>query len=257
MYRFLLRPRWIAGHLLVIVTVVAFVNLGLWQLRRLDERQAHNALVTERLAAGPQQLDAVLAAVGGDPDAVAFRRVTVGGAYAGPQVLTAPRSYAGRAGQQVLGVLERADGPDVLIDRGWIPFDSRLQQAPPTPDGQVQIEGVVRLREPGDAGDAAPVAQIVPAQIGQRLGRDVSPFYVQLRRQRPPVPAGAPRPTPLPELTEGNHGSYAVQWFSFALIALVGYPILLRRQALRDDSPDAGPPHAGGRNITVGSAARS
>jgi cytochrome oxidase assembly protein ShyY1 len=61
----------------------------------------------------------------------------------------------------------------------------------------------------------------------------------------------------LPELTEGNHGSYAVQWFSFALIALVGYPILLRRQALRDDSPDAGPPHAGGRNITVGSAARS
>jgi len=256
MYRFLLRPRWIAGHLLVILTVVAFVNLGLWQLRRLDERQAHNALVAERLAADPQPLDAALADAGGDPGAVEFRRVTVAGTYAGPQVLTAPRPYTGRPGQQVLSVLEHDDGRAVLVDRGWIPFDSRSQQVPPTPDGRVRVEGVVRLREPGDVGDAAQVAQIVPAQIGQRVGRDLAPFYVQLRRQRPAAPVGAPRPTPLPVLTEGNHRSYAVQWFGFAMVALAGYPLLLRHQAREDDPPDHGPPDAGGRSITVGSVAR-
>ncbi|HSJ44025.1 MAG TPA: SURF1 family protein [Euzebyales bacterium] len=237
MYRFLLRPRWIAGHLLVIVTVVAFVNLGLWQLRRLDERQSYNARVTERLAADPQPLDAALAGVGGATDDLEFRRVTVAGTFAGAQVLTAPRNYAGRPGQQVLSVLERADGPAVLVDRGWMPFDRGAQQPPAAPDGRVEVHGVLRLRESGDVGAADQVAQIVPAQIAERLGRRLAPFYVQLQGQQPPPAAGSPTPTPLPELTEGNHRSYAVQWFSFALIALVGYPILVWRTARQDDDP--------------------
>jgi len=258
MYRFLLRPRWIAGHLLVIVTVVAFVNLGLWQLRRLDERQAHNALVTERLAADPRPLDAALAEAGGDPGAVEFRRVTVAGTYAGPQVLTAPRPYTGRPGQQVLSVLEHDDGRAVLVDRGWIPFDSRMQQAPAAPDGRVQVRGVVRLRESGDVGAAEQVAQIVPAQIAQRLGRSLAPFYVQLQGRQPPDATGAPRPTPLPEVTEGSHRSYAVQWFSFALIALVGYPMLLWRTAKQHGAGDGDedPPDADRRDVAVGPAAR-
>ena len=45
MYRFLLRPLWILSHLFVLACVVAFVSLGLWQLRRLDERKAYNAQV--------------------------------------------------------------------------------------------------------------------------------------------------------------------------------------------------------------------
>ena len=44
MYRFLLRPKWIGFHLLVVAAIVTMVNLGFWQLRRLDERQAFNAV---------------------------------------------------------------------------------------------------------------------------------------------------------------------------------------------------------------------
>lgn len=258
MYRFLFRPRWIAGHVLLIVTVVAVVNLGLWQFRRLDERQAYNALVTERLAADPQPLDAALSDVGGDVDDLELRRVTIAGTFTGQQVLTAPRTYAGQPGQQVLAVLERADGPAVLVDRGWIPFDSRVQQAPAAPDGRVQVRGVVRLRESGDVGAAEQVAQIVPAQIAQRLGRSLAPFYVQLQGRQPPDATGAPRPTPLPEVTEGSHRSYAVQWFSFALIALVGYPILLWRTAKQHGAGDGDedPPDADRRDVAVGPAAR-
>ena len=231
MYRFLLRPRWLAGHVLLIVTVVAFVNLGLWQLRRLDERQAYNTLVAERLATDPQPLDAALSDVGGDTGRLELRRVSVAGTFTGEQVLTAPRNYAGQPGQQVLAVLERPDGTAVLVDRGWIPFDSRAQQAPAVPEGRVEVRGVVRLRESCDLRAAAQVARIVPAQIAQRLGRSLTRFYVQLQSQQPPAAPGAPRPTPLPELSEGSHRSYAVQWFSFALIALVGYPILVWRTA--------------------------
>ena len=60
MYRFLLTPRWIAFHLLVIAGIVLMINLGFWQLRRLDERQAFNAQVTSRIDVPPAPLDDVL-----------------------------------------------------------------------------------------------------------------------------------------------------------------------------------------------------
>lgn len=239
MYRFLLRPRWIAGHLVLIVTVVACVNLGFWQLRRLEERRTYNARVTERLAAAPVELDAALSDAGG-ADALDFRRVEVEGAFVeGQQLLTAPRSFDGRPGQQVLSVLEPAgaDGPAVLVDRGHIPFDRETTGAPPVPDGRVRLTGVLRSAEPGDVGDAEQVARVVPAQIADRLGRPLRDVFLQLRGQEPTPAAGAPQPTPLPELTEGSHLSYALQWFSFAVIALVGYPVLLWRTARQ--APDA------------------
>ena len=40
-------------------------------------------------------------------------------------------------------------------------------------------------------------------------------------------------PVPPPELSEGPHLGYAVQWFIFSAIAVVGYPLVLRRVALR------------------------
>ncbi len=230
MYRFLLQPKWIVGHLLVIVTVITFVNLGLWQLGRLEARQTRNALITTRLAAPPQPLDQVLSDVGGDAELAQFRRVEVDGTFAaGQQLLTAPRSFEGRPGQQVLSLLQRDGRPAVLVDRGWIPFD-RAARPPPVPDGAVRIEGIVRAAEPGDIGGGAQVARIAPGQIAERLDRPLEVVFVQAAGQSSPAP-GSPRPTPLPELTEGSHRSYAVQWFTFALIALSGYLVLIWRNA--------------------------
>ena len=38
-YRFLLRPWWIATHVLLIAAVLLMVRLGFWQLDRLHEKQ--------------------------------------------------------------------------------------------------------------------------------------------------------------------------------------------------------------------------
>lgn len=232
MYRFLLTPRWIAGHVLLVVTVITFVNLGFWQLRRLDERREYNALVTQRLQAAPVPLDELLQTVGPDVDALEFRRVVVRGRFQPEgQLLTAPRSRDGRPGPQVLTVLQSEAGDLVLVDRGWIPFDRDVVRAPPAPDGPVRVDGILRGPEPGAIGTGDHVARIVPEQIGDRLGQQLPGFYLELWAQQPPPPAGAPLPGRAPELTEGNHQSYALQWFSFALIALVGYPTLVWRTA--------------------------
>ena len=61
------------------------------------------------------------------------------------------------------------------------------------------------------------------------------PAYVQLVSSTPGEvnPEGAPELVPLgrPELSEGPHLGYAVQWFTFTTIAVVGYALLLRRVA--------------------------
>jgi surfeit locus 1 family protein len=241
MRRLLLTPRWIAGHLLVVLAVITFVNLGFWQLRRLDERRAYNALVTQRLDAAPVPLDELVARFGDDPDALEFRRVVVNGRYQPEgQLLTAPRSRDGRPGPQVLTVLDAGDGARVLVDRGWIPFDRAAVRAPAPPEGSVRVEGIVLGPEPGATGTGEQVARIVPRQIGERTGQALPAFYVELWDQRPAVPATGPLPGRPPDLLEGSHQSYALQWFAFALIALVGYPMLLWRtvRGSHDDVTD-------------------
>jgi cytochrome oxidase assembly protein ShyY1 len=37
-------------------------------------------------------------------------------------------------------------------------------------------------------------------------------------------------PVPLPDLSEGPHLSYAIQWFCFAAVAVAGAAILVRRE---------------------------
>ena len=55
-YSFLRSGVWIAGFLIVALTVVLFVSLGLWQMRRLDERKELNSTIEARMAQGPIDL---------------------------------------------------------------------------------------------------------------------------------------------------------------------------------------------------------
>lgn len=243
MYSFLRSPKWLAGHVFALVGVLAFVNLGFWQLRRLDERREANALVSARMAEEERPLAEVLAAVGGDPEALAYRRVTAQGAYlVDEELLLSTRSYVGSPGHHLLTPLETADGAGVLVDRGWVPLpldDPPVAQAAPGAT-EVTVSGVLfpPLADPGSPPDAEFVRQVDLARIAGRTSIELAPVYLLAQEQIPPVPQDLPRPGDLPELDEGSHLSYAVQWFLFAAIVLVGYPALLRRTAHELQRPD-------------------
>jgi surfeit locus 1 family protein len=234
-YRFLWSPRWLLAHLALLVVVASCVRLGFWQLRRLDERRAFNAMVTERLAAREEPLAAVL----GEPaDRLAYRRVTATGRYVpSEEVLLSPRSRDGAPGHDVLTPLVTANGA-ILVDRGWVPFalsTPPVAQAAPPP-GEVTVTGYLlpgrHAPRAGPVG-AAKLAFVSDADIG-RLQRQITarlaPFYLVGTHQSP-APGALPRPGAPPELSEGPHLSYAVQWFLFACVAVVGYPFLIRRRA--------------------------
>jgi len=68
------------------------------------------------------------------------------------------------------------------------------------------------------------------ATIAPELPAPVLPLVAQLQTQDPSQAGDLPRVVPPPELSEGPHFSYAIQWFTFATIALVGYGLLVRRE---------------------------
>lgn len=183
----------------------------MWQLRRLKGRRARNAVVAARLALPPLELHGPVPL-----DSVRQRRVTAHGVYDWSAQRTWPgRSFEGTPGVALITPLRLADGSRVLVDRGWVysPDAFHVDNPYREPD-TATVEGIA-LVPPRGRGDVDPTGFL--------------PFVIQLERPDPPQPSGLPRRWPLPVLDNGPHLSYAIQWFSFALIALVGTAALIRK----------------------------
>ncbi|MEO1057052.1 MAG: SURF1 family protein [Actinomycetota bacterium] len=238
-YRFLLQPRWIAFHIVVIFGVVLMINLGFWQLDRLDQRQSFNADVEARSDEPVVPLDELLAEPGFDADTAQWRIVSAEGTWIDEQVLVFNRTQGGRAGDNVITGLQldnasAGDPSVVLVNRGFIPL---TVDAPTPPDGNVEIIGRVRptqQRQTGQLTDAAdgPLTEIRRVEIDRlapQFDGTVAPIYLDLIESTPPVSDTDPTPVPAPDLDEGPHLSYAMQWFIFAVCVVIGWVLAVRR----------------------------
>lgn len=247
--RKLLRPRWLFGHLLAVGLVALFISLGLWQLRRLEQRQAHNEIVVERSAREPVSLDAALEQSEAAGEVLEYLPVTAEGEFAPEhEVLLRGRSLGGQPGFNVLTPLvvgtAGAQPTAVLVERGWVPYEHDsvpVTQAPP-PSGTVEVSGRLLAPTGPPEGASARFAPRDPAEgrLVQTYYVDVErlaaqmPFrlvdaYVQQTGSSPSQPAELPLPLPAPAVDEGPHRGYAIQWFSFAAIGVIGYALLLRK----------------------------
>ena len=231
--RRLLRPAWLLTHLLVVAAFVVMVNLGFWQLRRLDARQAHNAVVEERMSQPVGPFHEVVDLV--NLEESANRPVEVRGVFdPGREVYVMNRTRDGLPGVHVVTLMEGGFGA-VVVDRGFLPRPAYLggeehYWAPG--GGEVVVTGWIRLSRTSRFGNGDEVDVVDIADLSGRWGVALLPAYVQ-------ATAGAaagdyPLRPQVPDLTSGPHLGYAVQWFVFAVIALVGYPLVLVR-ITRDD----------------------
>ena len=245
-FSFVLRPKWIAGHVLVLVAVVVFILMGFWQLRRLQERQDFNAILTSRTAEVERPIAEVLDELGDDQEELELRLVTAAGRYSpDEEIILLARSYQGLSGHHVLTPLYLTDDTAVIVDRGWVSIDldkpGMSEFAPPL--GEVRVSGALRKTEvrgsfgPVDAAEGVltQTARVDLARIEQQDAADLLPVYVQLLGQDPQQPGGVPAMAALPVPSEGPHRGYAVQWFLFAAVVIVGYPTLLWRTARDQD----------------------
>ena len=252
MYRFALRPLWILSHLFAVAVVVAFVLLGLWQLDRHEQRADRNATVQARSELAPVPVVDALDGVA-DADDLRFRTVTASGTYGDRDLLVDNRSKDGLPGAWVLTPLRLDDGTTLVVNRGFQFNDGGRVTPEPAPAGPVSLEGTVTTWEgdgcgvrTGADGDPVGMACLRRPTAEDVFGAEVLPVVVQAQSATPPA-SDLLAPVPLPELDDGPHRSYAVQWFIFATIIAVVYPLILRRVARgvgeRADEPDAGTGH--------------
>jgi len=225
--------RWAALAVVVVTLVVAMVNLGYWQLDRLEQRRERNDAVAGHENAPVRDWSEVFGPVITEADQ--WQRVRVSGTFdAEHQFVARYRSNAGQSGYEVLTPLRTADGRHLLVDRG---FGARpagedfLTVAPPPPAGEVTIVGHVRRNEQGSEQATNPtdgqVRLVNSAAIATALPYPLLDGYLGVLEIVPPQQGGLV-PVQPPELTEGNHLSYAVQWFMFSAIAGVGLVLLIR-----------------------------
>jgi surfeit locus 1 family protein len=218
-----------------LVVAAGCVRLGFWQLDRLHQRRARNAAVVAARQLPPLDLGR-----GVTLDAARDRHLHARGPYDYPhQLLWHGRSYEGIPGVDLLTPLRLPDGGVVLVDRGWAPSPDayHVDQGAYREADSAEVWGVGLVPWARSDADLAKLAAALPYPI--------LPFLLQALPPTPPTPSAggaAPRALalppglrrwPAPELSDGPHLSYAIQWFSFALIIGVGSVALVGQRTRR------------------------
>lgn len=243
--------RWLLATLLVLAGAAVCIRLGIWQLDRLEQRRAFNTRVSAQLEQAPLELTPAAVAALTDADLYnqEYRQVVVQGTYDHSQeVAIQNQAWENQWGVHLLTPLVISGTQQaILVDRGWIPaadFAAGDWQAYQEP-GIVTVSGILRRpqtkAEIGNRSDPTPAPGEGPrkswyfvniAQISRQVSTPLLGAYIQQAPQ--PTHTGLPyRALAKVEISEGPHMGYALQWFTFAALLLIGYPFFIRRQEKR------------------------
>lgn len=232
------KSKTIAFGVLTAIAAAVCVRLGIWQLDRLGQRRAQNAIVSSRGAEPPLSLAALS---GQDTSVTHWRRVRVEGvAEYERELVHATRSQNGSPGVYLLTPVRPVDGSWgdtlLLVLRGYVyapdgrtidfakareadtlRMDALLTSFPPPRPGMARMQSSPRAMRLLDRDTIAtmmgkPVAPFILLALGDTIMQDIT------------------RPTrvPPPAISDGPHLSYALQWFSFATVFVVGFAVFAR-----------------------------
>jgi len=228
----LLSRRWIVFFLVVVVLAYGTWWLGRWQFHRLEDRKHDNAVVERNEGAQPVPVTDVLAPRRAVDPEDEWRLVTATGRYlVEDTVVVRYRTREGSSGVDVVVPLQTAGGATVLVDRGWLATDNSgattPQDVPVPPPGEVTVTGWVRADGTGDSTRVRDhsTRAVSSEAIGEALGRELLGGFLDLSSEDPPpeTPLMAPE---LPDLGNGPHFFYGLQWWFFGLLAVFGFGYL-------------------------------
>ncbi|MBP1860031.1 SURF1 family protein [Rhizobium herbae] len=229
------------GGLLLLV-IMGFAALGIWQLERLSWKLDLIARVDARVHAAPvpppersewQNINAA---------ADEYRRITVSGTFLNDSETLVGASTELGPGFWVMTPLVLADGTTVFVNRGFVPSDRRDRKTRPDSEtnGIVTVTGLMRMTEPkgsllqsNDPAAGRWYSRDVAA-IAQSLGmKDEAPYFIDA--EAAPVPGQLPVGGLTKIVFPNNHLVYAITWFALALMTVAGCAIAIRHEwAARD-----------------------
>lgn len=240
-----MKRRNIIAAVLAVITALVFARLGVWQLQRLSERRTRNQALATRLHTPPLPL----AQLPSDSAGAHWRRAFIIGGYDfDHQIVLGGRTHDGSPGVQILTPMHPdGGGPAVLVNRGWVyspdaaSVDLGTWDEPPhaTVTGYVENfvhggRGVARLPSHANVW-----SRLDASELDTAFPFPIAPYYlVQLDtmvdyRLAHELPTTTPVRLVLPTMDDGPHMNYAIQWFTFAVVALVGVGTLIAQDVKR------------------------
>ena len=226
------RSRWVGVAVLLLVSAVC-ARLGVWQLSRLHQRRVLNAAILRARTAPPVSLDTPGAR---DSVSLAYRRVTATGRYdRRHEVVLRGQAYLGTPGVYVVTPM-RLQGSDtaLLVLRGFVPAADavRADLGPLDEPGELRVAG---LAEPIGSGGGQPLV-VEGSSTWARLDlpalRSALPYPVlpvALRQAPDSALPRYPRRLDAPEVDDGPHLNYAVQWFLFSVLGIAFALVVVAR----------------------------
>jgi surfeit locus 1 family protein len=216
-----------------IVAAALFIRLGFWQVSRLHERQARNAVV----AAQQRSTPVPLAALPRDSAAAHYRPASLEGRFDYEhELVVTSRTRRGSPGVELLTPV-RIAGSDtaVLVNRGWVysPDGGRVDRSRWREGDSAHVTGYVEMYSPdagatSSANDPRIVRRVSRQELAAKIPYPVAPYYlVSTGDSASPT---HPARREIPALDDGPHRTYAVQWFCFAAIALGGAAAVVWRE---------------------------
>jgi cytochrome oxidase assembly protein ShyY1 len=216
----------------VLLTLGAFalaalcVRLGFWQWHRMEHKKQQQALIERHLDAAPVPVRSVLRPGRPVAEREEWTRVRATGTFdTRRQVTVKFTTREGKAGADVVTPLVLADGSAVLVNRGWMPTantNARPTNIPEPPRGQVTVQGWLRPDNRAERNAVVPVdgqvRAVASAGLEPHVGRELLPGFIN---QQNPTTAGL-APEPRPHVGHALNYFYALQWWFFAGLALIG-----------------------------------
>jgi cytochrome oxidase assembly protein ShyY1 len=243
-----LKPRWLALFALLVLIIVTFAELGLWQLHVAQDKGLAEAL-RKAHEARPVMVDAVVRPHQPFPNAASARPVIAIGSYAAEgQVLVGPRRLEDREGYWVVTPLVvDGTGARLAVVRGFV---ADAADAGTPPQEPVQVTGALAPGEspaqeqPSPTGAKEPVlgALDLAVLVNRWPGELYNAFVFaqgeqQVATRAAVVPGTGLERVPPPQVTGGikwRNAAYALQWWVFAAFAAFMWVKMVREDARRE-----------------------
>ena len=240
-----MKRRNVLAAFFAIVTALVFSRLGVWQLERLSERRARNSALAARLDTPALPL----AQLPPDSAGAHWRRAMVRGRYDfDHQIVLSGRTHDGSPGVNIFTPLHPdGGGPAVLVNRGWVyspdaaSVDLGKWDEPPHATVSGYVEDFVHGGRGASRLPSHPNTwtRLEASELGAAFPFPIAPYYlvaldtlVEYRRANG-IPSVTPVRLDLPTMDDGPHLNYAIQWFTFAVVALVGVGTLIAQDIKR------------------------
>ena len=231
-------PLALLKSLIALILVALCIWAAQWQFQRGIDRQDRNDTIEAQLTLPTLGITEIPSKDSSQMEEFEWRTINATGTFkSDQQILLKNRYFEGKYGYEVLTRFSLSDGRFVWVDRGWVKAGKDAQTAPvvtAVPNSEVSVVARVRLDKslPVGAFFALPASGTgMISKLNAQTGFESEGFYLDLisgsdSSLTPEAPAQ------IPQLSDGPHLAYSLQWVFFAGLVIYGRILIRRGQIL-------------------------